>query len=321
MNLKQRILNNAFTLNEMAAAELAKVVDLIKAGDLKGAAAKYIEVGGNPSSSGVGKTVNSYIAKHAELSPEEKQHFEGFKSAVEEIKGEKGIKSNRPTEYKTGVTGVTRKGEEVTVKGLSQQARKENVLKVIDKQKLEIDKERAMLDAGNDEAGLRKMAMEFVKDMKYTDLTDEDKDFIATLKDFSATGNNKEKAIDIMHTIVDEGEKVMIALKKRVAAGAMVKPSEQKMLGQMEKYKKIDVLKGQKELEAKAQKQIEQKNEDYMPEPSGSSVYEYNRKQIEKEKKRRKKLSLKKRQEAEQNDKIKLREMAERIAYKEGFSK
>ena len=253
MNIREEILFNAYgnTLNEMAAAELAKVIDLIKTGDVDGAARKYIEVGGNPASSGVAKTVNTYLKKNPETDP---KSFEAFKSAVTKAAAEKGVKSARPDEYKTGTTGVTRKGEEITVKGLSQQARLQNVLKVIDKQKKEIDKERAILDTGTDENGLRQLAKEIIGDMQHTDLTDEDKNFIAILKAFSTTGENKDKAIDIMHTIIDEGEKVLTALKKRVAAGGMMKPNEQKLLAQAEKYKKIDVLKAQRSLDTDYQK-------------------------------------------------------------------
>jgi hypothetical protein len=243
-------------LFEMAATELAKVVELIKSGNVDEAAAKYIEYGGNPSSSGVAKTVNSFLKKNPAV---DANNFETFKSSVTKVAADKGVKSARPEEYKTGTTGMTRKGEEIVVKGMSPEAKKENVLKTIDKQKKEIDAERAMLDAGTDIAGLRKMAIEMVKDMKFATLTDEDKNFIATLKKFSTTGEDKGKAIDIMHTIVDEGEKVMVALKKRVAGGGMVKPTDQTLKLQADKYKKIDSAKAQKSLEADKQKQLEAK--------------------------------------------------------------
>jgi hypothetical protein len=278
MRMRDEIFYNTYgygknPLNEMAAAELAKVVGLIKSGNLKDAAAKYVEVGGNPSSSGVGKTVNSYIAKNPDLSPEEKQYFEQFKSAVEETRKEKDIKTTRPETYKTGTTGVTRKGEEIVVKGLSQEARKNNVLKVIDKQKKEIDAERAMLDdPKTDVADLQSMAKEFVNDMQHAEHTAEDKMFMDTLTKFSKTGEEKDKAIDIMHTIVDEGEKVLTALKRRVAAGNMVKPSDQKLLGQAERYKKIDAAKAQKSLDADKQKQLEQKNEESLNEEDLSTL-------------------------------------------------
>ena len=265
MAIKNEILKNAYYLTEMAAKELALVASLISQGKLKEAAHKYIEVGGNPSSSGVSKTVNTFLNKSTGIGPAEKQYYEGFKSAVETARREKDIKTNRPESYKTGTTGMTKTGEEVAVKGLNASARKENVLKVIDKQKIEIDKERALLDAGNNDAELRKMAIEFVKDMKdVANPTQEDQEFMATLRDFSKTGNNKDKAIDIMHTIVDEGEKVMMALKKRVAAGSMVKPTDSTLQLLGNRYKSIDKLKADKsrEIEAQKQKQIEVKNEE-----------------------------------------------------------
>ena len=264
MGMKQDILKNAYLITEMAAKELAQVVNLIKQGKLKEAAFKYIDVGGNPSSSGVSKTVNSHITKNPDLTPEEKQYFEGFKTAVETARMQKDIKSNRPDTYKTGTTGSTKTGETVVVKGLNASARKENVLKIIDKQKIEIDKERAMLDAGTDENGLRNMAHEFVKDMKDApNMTAEDEMFIATLRTFYDKGIDKEKAIDIMHTIIDEGEKVMMALKKRVAAGGMVKPSEKTIEQLGSRYRDIDKLKAgkTKALEAKPNKAIEVKEE------------------------------------------------------------
>lgn len=263
---KDEILFNTYqygreNLNEMAAAELKQIVNLIKSGKLKEAANKYIELGGNSAPSGVSKTVNSYLTKNPELPLNQKHFFEQFKSAVEVVRREKGIETKRPDTYKVGTTGTTRSGEEVSVKGLSAQARHENVLKVIDKQKKEVDAERAMLDAGTDDVNLRKMARDFINDMQFVQLTDEDKKFITILKNFYKTGVDKEKAIDIMQTMVDEGEKTMEALKQRVASGGMIKPSEQKLLSQAEKYKKIDALKAQKSLEADKQKQLEQKNE------------------------------------------------------------
>lgn len=261
MNTRTEILKNAFYLTEMAAKELAQVVALIKLGKLKEAAHKYIDVGGNPASSGVSKTVNTHIAKNPDLTPEERQYFEGFKSAVETARREKDIKTNRPETYKTGTTGMTKTGEPVVVKGLNARARNENVLKVIDKHKTEIDRERAMLDAGTDEAGLRKLAIEIVKDWKDAKLDVKDEEFKAILKNFSSTGNDKDKAIDIMHTIVDEGEKIMEALKKRVAAGGMVKPTETTMEKLGTRYRNIDKLKAEKAqaIEAQKQKQLEVK--------------------------------------------------------------
>jgi hypothetical protein len=263
MGMRQNILKNAFYLTEMAAKELAQVVALIKLGKLKEAAHKYIDVGGNPASSGVSKTVNTHITKNPDLTPEERQYFEGFKSAVETARREKDIKTNRPETYKTGTTGMTKTGEAVVVKGLNARARSENVLKVIDKHKIEIDRERAMLDAGTDEGGLRKLAIEIVKDWKDAKLDAKDEEFKAILKNFSSTGNDKDKAIDIMHTIVDEGEKVMEALKKRVAAGGMVKPTETTMERLGARYKNIDKLKAEKAqaIEAQKQKQLEVKED------------------------------------------------------------
>ena len=260
MRMKDEIFYNTYgygknPLNEMAAAELAKVIDLIKAGNVDQAAEKYIELGGNSSSSGVGKTVNTFLKKNPDVDP---THFESFKSSVTKVAATKGIKSARPDTYQTGTTGVTRKGEEIVVKGQDQARRKQNVLKVIDKQKAEIDAERAMLDAGTDDSGLRQMAKEFVNDMQYAELPGARKT-IAVLDNFSKTGENKDKAIDLMHTIVDEGEEVMKVLKQRVAAGNMVKPSEAKMLGQVEKYRTIDVAKAQKSLDADKAKQLEAK--------------------------------------------------------------
>ena len=199
--------------------------------------------------------------KNPDLTPEERQYFEGFKSAVETARREKDIKTNRPETYKTGTTGMTKTGEAVVVKGLNARARSENVLKVIDKHKIEIDRERALLDAGTDEGGLRKLAIEIVKDWKDAKLDAKDEEFKAILKNFSSTGNDKDKAIDIMHTIVDEGEKVMEALKQRVAGGGMVKPTETTMERLGARYKNIDKLKADKAqaIEAQKQKQLEVK--------------------------------------------------------------
>jgi hypothetical protein len=263
MSIRNEILNNAgvIPLNEMAAKELAQVEAGIRAGKFEEAAKKYLELGGSPSSSGISKTINSYLKKHPEVDP---KAFEHFRTMVVQLAAKEGIKDKRPDTYKTGTTGITRKGEEIKVSGIGQEARLANVLKVIDKQKAEIDKERAMLDSGADVDGLRAMAKEFISDMsdkKPAEMHEQDRQFIEVLRAFWKTGADQERAIDVMHTIVDEGEKVLTALKRRVAAGGMVKPSEQKLLAQAEKYKRIDVAKAgaAKEIEAQKQKQLENK--------------------------------------------------------------
>ena len=69
-------------LNEMAAKELNKVVDLIMSGRIDRAATKYIEYGRNPSPIGVSKTVNSFLSKHPDVYA---KNFETFKSYVKEV--------------------------------------------------------------------------------------------------------------------------------------------------------------------------------------------------------------------------------------------
>jgi len=101
LNLREEILskvdNNSTNviITEMARKELLTVIDLIKSGELDKAAEAYVKNGGNPLSSAVGKTVNSYIRKEGIEDEELKKKFQSFKSAVAKYVATQGIDTGR----------------------------------------------------------------------------------------------------------------------------------------------------------------------------------------------------------------------------------
>jgi len=197
----------------MSISQLFPLIDLVKQGNIYDAAARYIELGGNPAPSAVSKTINSFIRKHINLTNEQVFHLERFKSVVELIRREKGIKIFRPEKYKVGTTGVNKFGEQVKIKGTNAKSKIDNVLRTIDKQQQETKKEKVILISGSD-LQIKTLAMQFVKDMKVEKPDNDDKRNAWVLKSFIRTGNNKKWAVEIMQSILEDGELNFICLRK-----------------------------------------------------------------------------------------------------------
>lgn len=197
----------------MSISQLSPVIELVKQGNTHDAAARYIELGGNPAPSAVSKTVNSFVRKNINLTNEQKVHLERFKSVVELIRREKGIKISRPEKYKVGTTGINKSGEQVKIKGSNAKSKIGNVLRTIDKQQKELEKEKEIFSSGND-FEVKTLAMQFVKDMKIEKPDNDDKRNIWTLRFFIRTGNNKEGAVEVMQSILKDGEHNLVGLRK-----------------------------------------------------------------------------------------------------------
>lgn len=197
-------------LFEMATKELQKVVPKIDAENYEDAAKEYLDAGGSPDSAGMSRSVNSFLKKNP---GHDDTKFMKFQSAVLKQARGKGLKSGRPDTYdvKSNKMGKTKTGEEIIAAPTSGAARSGRIDDLIEKQKQEIDKERAILKSGNTEE-VKKLAKDFFQDLLGS-RDPEDMRFKRILNNFIDTGKQKDMAIEIMEVILDAGEKTFKGLK------------------------------------------------------------------------------------------------------------
>lgn len=247
MTIKEEILKGSGLikedqLNEMAAKELATVVDLIKKGDIEGAVAKYTEAGGNPS--GVTRTVNTFLTKNPKI---DRTNFDKFSKYFSEKKKTEG--ANTPTrKYTKSKTGVTKSGEAIEAGGQSAEARNKRLSGRIQTEVEFIKKEMNIIKNGT-VAQQQEVAKEIIKSLSAEDLDDEDKEELDELKKFVEDGKNRKLAIAIMKETIEKGAVNIATLGDVSANFRRIKPKEEN-IPQLEKvYKKIEMARKKKETE------------------------------------------------------------------------
>ena len=220
LNLREEILskvdNNSTNviITEMARKELLTVIDLIKSGELDKAAEAYVKNGGNPLSSAVGKTVNSYIRKEGIEDEELKKKFQSFKSAVAKYVATQGIDTGRAKKYKKDTTtGKTKEGKTVTApKGQDNIKRVKRGQDRLAKEQAKHLKQMKQIESGNIE-DQKAVALDITKTWGRPKNQMEDEVY-TLLKNFAETGENQEQAITVMKKVLEGGKEALDALRK-----------------------------------------------------------------------------------------------------------
>lgn len=163
MNLREFMVKKSGQLTEMAAQELRKVEKDILAGDIEKAARDYIDFGGSPRSNAISKTVNSFLKKNPNISPDP---FHAFRRTVVNIAA-KEFPEKKLTYKKREISGVTKEGEKVT-SGRTARAQKKmetDQLKGLARHALSSEEEKRILQSGGLEEK-RKLASQMYDDQK-----------------------------------------------------------------------------------------------------------------------------------------------------------